>query len=117
MRYDLHREKDILIIRLRGSVRVNERLRIKQSLLPILSPTYRKVIVDLQDLTVGGVVYWVGVLNTIKKEVELMGGELKLCALQPEVYRFFRENRLNQIFDLHRSLAQAQKSFQGEESG
>jgi anti-anti-sigma regulatory factor len=53
----------------------------------------------------------VGVLNTLKKEVQLMGGKLKLCSLTPEVSRYFRGNHLDLIFDIKPSIEEAKSSF------
>lgn len=111
MNYEFNYQEDFLIIKLSGSARVNERLLTKQFLLQSLQPSYRKIIVDLEGLGGGEAVYCVGVLNTIKKEVQLMSGEMKLCSLTPGVSRYFQENRLDQIFDIKPSIEAAKRSF------
>jgi anti-anti-sigma factor len=114
MNYEVDFQDDFLIIKLSGTVGSNERLLTKKPLLLSLEPSHRKVIVDLRDLKDEGAVYCVGVLNTIKKEVHLIGGKMKLCSLSPAVARYFRENRLEQIFEIEASLEEAKRSFPEE---
>lgn len=114
MNYNLEYQKDFLIVKLSGAVEANERLLTKRFLFRLLRPSFRKIIVDLAGLGGGEAVYCVGVLNTLKKEVQLLGGKLKLCSLTPEVFRYFQENRLDLIFDIQPSIEQAKESFYEE---
>jgi anti-anti-sigma factor len=114
MNYKFVYEEEFLIIKLLGSAEVNERLSVKRHLAPYLQGSSQKVIVDLEDLEgldEPGGVYIVGVLNTIKKEFQLLGGEVKLCSLEPGLYRYFEENRLDQIFDIGQSVESTKQSF------
>jgi anti-anti-sigma factor len=111
MDYEFVTEEEFLIIKLSGSGGVNERLSVKQHLVPYLQGSYPKVIVDLEGLDEPGGVYVVGVLNTIKKEFQLSGGEVKLCSLAPGLYRYFEENRLDQIFAIGQSVESTKQSF------
>jgi len=111
MNYEFVYEEDFLIIKLSGSAEVNERLLAKESLTPCLQQSHQKVIIDLENLAENGGVYIVGVLNTIKKEFQLLDGEVKLCSLKPELYRYFQENRLDQIFDIGQSVELIKESF------
>jgi len=111
MNYEFVNEQDFLIIRLSGSAEVNERLLAKESLAPYLLQVHQKVIIDLENLAKNGRVYIVGVLNTIKKEFQLLDSEVKLCSLKAELHRYFQENRLDQIFDIGRSVESTKQSF------
>ena len=111
MNYEFLYSEGFLIIKLSGSAKVNERLSVKRHLAPYLQGSYQKVIVDLEGLDEPGGVYIVGVLNTIKKEFQLLGGEVKLCSLEPGLYRYFEENRLDQIFTIGQSVESAKQSF------
>jgi len=111
MNYEFVYEEDFLIIKLSGSAEVNERLLSKESLTPYLQHSGQKVIIDLENLVEHGGVYIVGVLNTIKKEFQLLKGEVKLCSLRPGLYRYFQENRLDQIFDIGQSVESTKQSF------
>lgn len=110
MDYEFVYKDDYLVIKLSGSTEVNERLSVKQHLAAYLQRSNQKVIVDLAGLKETEGAYLLGVLNTIKKEVQLMGGEVKFSSLKPELYRYFQENRLDQVFDIVPSLEQAKKS-------
>jgi anti-anti-sigma factor len=111
MDYEFVYENDFLIIKLSGSLEVNERLSVTQLLAPYLREPNQKVIVNLQGLDEPEGVYIVGVLNTIKKEFQLQDGMVKLCSLEPELYRYFQENRLDQIFDIGLSVESTKQSF------
>jgi len=111
MNYEVEYQDDFLIIKLSGTVRSNERLLSKRSLLSSLQASYRKVIVDLGELRSGGAGYCVGVLNTIKKEVQLIGGKMKICSLSPTAAHYFQENRLNEMFEIEPSIEEAKRSF------
>ncbi len=109
MDYEFAYEDDFLVIRLSGSTEVNERLSAKEHLAPYLQGSNQKVIVDLGGLKETEGAYLLGVLNTVKKEVQLMGGEVKFCSLKPELYRYFQDNRLDQVFDIVESVEEAKK--------
>jgi anti-anti-sigma factor len=111
MNYEFLYSEDFLIIKLSGIAGVNERLSVKEYLTPHIRPSFQKVIVDMEGLDESGGVYILGVLNTIKKEFQLLGGEVKLCSLKPELYRYFQENRLDQIFDIGQSIEQIKSKF------
>jgi anti-anti-sigma factor len=117
MNYEFLYRDDFLIIRLSGTVRVNERLMAKKRLTPHLQRSDQKVIVDLEGLNDTEGVYILGVLNTIKKEFELLGGEVKLCGLNPELYRYFEDNRLDQIFEIGQSMGQIKLRFKEKSHG
>ena len=111
MNYEFVYQEEFLIIKLSGSAEVNERLTVTQHLGPYLQESNQKVIVDLGGLDEPRGVYIVGVLNTIKKEFQLLDSEVKLCSLKPELHRYFQENRLDQIFDIGRSVESTKQSF------
>ena len=111
MKYEVEYQDDFLIIKLSGIVGSNERLLSKKSLLSSLQPSYRKVIVDLRELRSGGAGYCIGVLNTIKKEVQFKGGKMKICSLSPAAARYFRENHMEEMFEISPSIDDAKRSF------
>lgn len=117
MNYEFVCEQGFLIIKLFGTAGVNERLWAKKRLAPYLEQSCQKVIVDLRDLGESEGVHVLGVLNTIKKEFELLGGEVKLCCLNPELYRYFRENRLDQLFGIAQSMEQVKQNFKEKNNG
>ena len=117
MNYEFKEEGNILFIKLSGTAEVNDRLLTKESITPYLQKSYPKVIVDLEEVGEKEAVSILGVLNVIKKEFQLMGGEIKLCSLRPSLYRYFKENRLDRIFDIVQPAEQAKRSFKGKSNG
>jgi anti-anti-sigma factor len=111
MNYEFLYSEGFLIIKLSGAAEVNERLLTKESLTPYLQQSHQKVIIDLENLAKNGGVYIIGVLNTIKKEFQLLDGEVRLCSLKPKLYHYFQENRLDQIFDIGQSVELIKQSF------
>jgi len=117
MNYELDHQDDFLIIRLSGVARPNERLLIKKSLDSSLRPPDRRVIVNLRDLETGDAVYFVGVLKAIQKEVQLIGGKMKLCSVPAAAARYLQENGLDRMFDVEPSVEKAKRSFIEERNG
>jgi anti-anti-sigma factor len=111
VQFEFTNSVDFLIIKLSGTTSPNERLLTKKSLILQLLKRRPKVIVDLSDLKEYRGVYILGILNTIRKEVQITGGEMKLCALGPRLFRYFQENRLFSFFETRRTMEQAKRSF------
>jgi anti-anti-sigma factor len=114
MNYDFAYEEDFLIIKLSGTAEVNDRLLTRESITPYLKKSYPKVIVDLEEVGEQEAISILGVLNVIKKEFQLVGGEVKICSLRPKLLRYFKENRFDKIFDIKESVDQAKQRFGGE---
>jgi anti-anti-sigma regulatory factor len=111
MNYEFVYDEDFLIIKLSGTAEVNERLLAKEHLTPHLQRSNQKVIVDMEGLDESGGVYITGILNTIRKEFQLLGSEVKLCSLKPELYHYFQENRLDHFFEIGGSVEEIKNSF------
>ncbi len=52
-----------------------------------------------------------GMLITLKKQIEQKQGKLKLSDINPQIYEVFKITRLNKIFDIHPSIDKARASF------
>jgi anti-anti-sigma factor len=117
MNYEFVCEQGFLIIKLSGTAGVNERLLVKKRLAPYLEQSCKRIIVDLKGLDESEGVHVLGVLNTVKKEFELLGGEVKLCYLTPELNRYFRDNRLDQLFEIAQSIELVKQSFKEKNHG
>ncbi len=117
MNYEFRHSDEFLIIKLSGPVGVNERLMIKNRLTPHLQELGQKIILDLEGLSETEGVYISGVLNTIKKELDLSGCKVMLCGLNPELDRYFKDNRLDQIFEISQSTEQAIQKFRKKNHG
>ena len=102
MKYHVIDGKDHMCIKLSGNTRDNEALLVKRVLFPYLKKRGILVIVDLRGLRQVEPNILIGVLSGIRKEVDLLNGELKLCALSPQVDLFFEQNQLHRIFHVHK---------------
>jgi anti-anti-sigma factor len=114
VQFEFTESDDFLIIKLSGTTSANERLLSKRSLVGHLQKPHLKVIIDLSDLREHGGAYLVGMLNMIRKEIQILGGEMMLCALGPRLFRYFQENRLLNLFETRRTIEQAKQSFRKE---
>jgi anti-anti-sigma factor len=102
MKYMVIDRKDCIVIRLSGDTRNNEALLAKRLLLPYFRRMGIVVILDLNQLERFDPAILLGILNGIRKEVDLLHGELKLCSLKSEIDYYFKENRLDRIFQVHK---------------
>jgi anti-anti-sigma factor len=100
VKYQVIDERDHLLIKISGETRENEALLVKKMLSPYLNRKGTTVILDLKELIKFEPVVLMGVLNGIKKEIELSKGKLKLRSPRPEIALYLKENRLDRIFQL-----------------
>jgi anti-anti-sigma regulatory factor len=114
MKWDFVSGDDCLIIKLSGNTSPNERLLAKRGLMRHLRTPNPRVTVDLSEIKDHGGAYGLGVPNTIRKEVAILGGQMKLCALPPNLYRVLRNNRFAEFFEINSTLSHAEKSFRKE---
>ncbi len=52
-----------------------------------------------------------GTLITINNKVRGRGGQLRLADIDPQIYEVFVITRLNKLFQIHETAAEAMKSF------
>jgi anti-anti-sigma factor len=102
MKYQVIDRKDTIIIKLSGDTRNNEALIVKRLLFPYFQKMGILVIVDLKQLKSYEPVILVGILNGIRKEVDFLKGELKLCSMKSELDYYLKENRLDRVFQVHK---------------
>ena len=65
---------------------------------------------DFKELEMFEPITLLGVLNGMRKEIDLLGGCLKLCSLKPEMLKYFEENRMDQFFMIYENEEGAKKS-------
>lgn len=102
MKYQVIDNKDYTIIRISGDARDNEALLVKRLLFPYFRKMGIVLIIDFKQLKRAEPANLVGILNGIRKEVDLLKGELRLCSLKSEFDYFLKENRLDRIFQVHK---------------
>ncbi|MCI0484112.1 MAG: STAS domain-containing protein [candidate division NC10 bacterium] len=106
MTYNVSQHEGWVILRLKGKARNNEPIRAKRHLLPWLSVSGVRVVVDVGGLQELGV--WErGLLNSLRKEVDLLNGTLRLCSLDPTLRVQFRQDRFTEAFAIYPDVVTA----------
>lgn len=110
MKYHIVKNNDFFIIKISGHSKKNEALQVKSILSSYLKERGIKVIMDLKEIEKFEPITLLGVLNGMRKEIDLLGGCLKLCSLNLEILNYFKENRMDQFFKIYEDEESAKKS-------
>jgi len=110
VKYDIVEKNGLFLIKISGETRRNEAIMAKGALSPYLKEKGIKVIMDMKELEKFEPITIVGILNGIRKEVNLLRGCLKLCSLNPEILNYLRQNHLDYIFQIYEDREMAKKS-------
>ena len=110
MKYHIVEEGGFFLIKISGEPRKNEALPARRMLSPYLKEKGIRVIMDLKELEKFEPITILGVLNSIRKDIDLLRGCLKLCSLKTEILNYFRENRLDHVFHIYEDEERAKKS-------
>jgi anti-anti-sigma regulatory factor len=106
MTYEVYEQEGWVILRLKGKARNNEPIRAKRHLLPWLNVSGVRIVVDLGGLQEVGV-WEKGLLNSLRKEVDLLNGTLRLCSLNATLRVQFRRDRFTEAFEIYRDVNSA----------
>lgn len=90
MKYHIVEDAGFFLIKISGESRKNEAIFAKRVLSAYLKERGIRVIMDLKGLEKFEPITLLGVLNGVRKEIDLLGGNLKLCSLKPEILNYFR---------------------------
>jgi anti-anti-sigma regulatory factor len=110
MKYIIVKQEGLLVIKISGKTRDNEPLLARRILSRYLRERGIRVILDLKEIEGGDLVALVSVLNSIRKEIGLLRGDLKLCSLRTTLLTHFKENRLDRMFHICKDEQTARKS-------
>ena len=110
MKYHIVKNNDFFIIKISGHPQKNEALQVKSIFSSYLKERGIKVIMDLKEIEKFEPITLLGVLNGMRKEIDLLGGCLKLCSLKLETLNYFKENRMDQFFNIYEDEESAKKS-------
>ena len=110
MKYHIVKNDDFFIIKISGQPKKNEALQVKSILSSYLKERGVRVIMDLKELEKFEPITLLAVLNGMRKEVDLLGGCLKLSSLNPDILNYFKENRMDQFFKIYEDEEGAKKS-------
>ena len=110
MQYDIIEGKNCFHIAISGKPRKNEPLLAKKMLLPFFKQKNIHLIIDLKNLHEFDSVFLTGILNSIRKEAGLLGGDLRICSLNAELLNYFQQNRLDKIFYIYKDKESAENN-------
>lgn len=110
MKYIIVKQEGLIVIKVSGKTRNNEPLLARRILSRYLRERGIRVILDLKEIEGGEPIALVGLLNSIRKEIGLLRGDLKLCSLRPTLLTHFKENRLDRMFHIYKDEQTARKS-------
>jgi anti-anti-sigma factor len=108
MHYDIIEEKNCFYIAISGKSRKNEPILAKKMLLPFFKQKNIHLIIDLKNLREFDSVFLTGILNSIRKETGLLGGDLRICSLNDELLNYFQQNQLDKIFYIYKDKESAE---------
>ncbi len=101
--YRITEISDWVIVHPSGKAQNNEPLRVKYLFNRWLTQEGMRVIVNLKELSHFGV-WEMGLLTSVKKEVDQRGGILRLCNLNPCLQGYFQNDRFSGEFAIYRDL-------------
>jgi len=110
MKYHIVKDDDFFIVKISGQPKKNEALQVKSILSSYIKEKGIRVIMNLNELEKFEPITLLGVLNGMRKEIDLLGGRLKLCSLKPEILDYFEENCMDQFFNICEDEDGAKKS-------
>jgi anti-anti-sigma factor len=117
MQYDIIEGKLFSHITISGIHRKNEPLLAKKMLLPFFKQKNIRIIIDFKNLRESDSVSVLGILNSIRKEVGFLDGELRICSLNAQLLNYFQKNRLDKIFYIYKDKESAEKSVWRPDNG
>ena len=106
MKYRVSDTAGWVIIRPSGKAQNNEPLRVRYLFRGWLSRDGVRVIVDLKELDQFGV-WEVGLLTSLKREVDQRTGVLRICSLDPNLKGYFQKDRFASQFEIYEDLESA----------
>lgn len=106
MSFILDRNNDVLMVDVEGQLVVTNRQDFKQAILDEVEQGARTVIIDF---TRSGYIdsSGLGALVSLSKRVRDAGGDLRLAGLNEDLRRLFELTRLDQLFPLYATRADA----------
>ena len=106
LKYRISESKGWVIITPAGKAENNEPLKVRHLIRRWIAQQGIRLIVNLERLESFGV-WEVGVLTSIKKEVDQRAGHLRLCHLNPELDGYFQNDRFAEQFEIYPDLETA----------
>jgi anti-anti-sigma factor len=106
LKYGIAETRGWVVISPTGKAENNEPLRVRHLIRRWIAQPGVRLIVNLEGLQNFGV-WEVGVLTSIKKEVDQRAGRLRLCRLNPKLEGYFQKDRFAQQFEIYADVESA----------
>lgn len=110
MDFEISRDGDVTIVEVTGQLIVGNRQELKDEVLKSLDSDSRKYLIDFRDtayIDSSGL----GVLVSLSKKIREKGGEMRLSNLNEDLRTLFELTKLDTLFVIADSRAQALEDF------
>jgi len=110
MSFGVIKEDDVTVVAVEGQLIVGNRQELKEKVLAELEGGGRKFLIDFSStgyIDSSGL----GVLVSLSKKIREQGGELSLAALNDDLRTLFELTKLDTLFQISKSRADALTSF------
>ena len=110
MKVDVIKENGIVVIAVKGEIDVETSPQLRECFDKLLAEGEHNYVIDM-----GGVDFidssGLAALVMLFKRVRIGEGDVKLCCIKPEILKIFELTRLNRVFDIFDTRAEAVESF------
>lgn len=106
-------QPDMRVVELKGRIDAGSAPEVRKQVRALIDEGVRQIVVELRDVTFlssSGL----RALLLLARELRKDGGDLMLCALQPQVAEVFHLTGFDQIFKLHHTREEAVSAFSKE---
>jgi anti-sigma B factor antagonist len=110
MAFQVNREGDVVVVDVNGQLIVGNRQELKQKVLEEVEGGGRKFLIDFTEtgyIDSSGL----GVLVSLSKKIREQGGELRLSSLNDDLRTLFELTKLDTLFRISDSRAEALQGF------
>jgi anti-sigma B factor antagonist len=110
MQIDAKKENDVIVVVVEGDLDINTSPDLRDKFEELIGQGENQYVIDL-----AGVPFvdssGIAALVSLFKRVRIGAGDVKLCGIQAEVLKIFELTRLNRVFQIFDSRADAVASF------
>jgi len=110
MKIEVTKENDVTIVTVEGEIDVETSPQLRERFDELLAEGEHNFVIDLAGVDFidsSGLAAFVRLF----KRVRIGEGDVKLCGLRPEILKIFELTRLNRVFDIFETRAEAVESF------
>jgi len=110
MKIEVTKENNIVIVAVEGEIDVETSPQLRERFDKLLAEGEHNFVIDM-----GGVDFidssGLAAFVRLFKRVRIGEGDVKLCCVRPEILKIFELTRLNRVFDIFETRAEAVESY------